>query len=177
MKLCALFRNHRNLGLFVSAASAGALSFAWTLQYAFNKLPCPLCYYQRYPYMANFFVGLLAAALAKKAPKLAFALLLAAGTVFLGGASIAMFHIGVEHDWWHGLSTCGGGVAPPAGATIQELQEYFKNAPIVDCRVAGWSLLGVSMTEQNFLLSVFLSGFTYFHAIKGYLDARKAKQA
>lgn len=166
-KICDFFCNHRNLGLFVTAVSAGAIGFALTLQYAFNKLPCPLCYYQRYPYFANIVIGLLAAALAKKAPRLAYLLLLLAATVFVAGGGIAMFHIGVEHGWWEGLSTCGAGIGPPANATIEELKAYFNNAPIVDCRVPGWSLLGVSMTEQNLIFSLFLAFFTFFHAIKG----------
>lgn len=171
-KLCDFFCQQKNLALFVTAASAGAIGFAWTLQYGFNKLPCPLCYYQRYPYFANIAIGILAVALAKKAPKIAHFLLLLAALVFLGGAGIAMFHIGVEHGWWEGLSTCGAGIGPPVGATIEELKEYFSKAPIVDCRVPGWSLFGVSMTEQNLIFSLFLSSFTFFHAIRG---ARVAK--
>jgi disulfide bond formation protein DsbB len=166
-KISDFFCQQRNLGLLVAAASAGAIGFAWTLQYGFNKLPCPLCYYQRYPYFANIAIGLLAVVLAKTSPRLAFLLLLLAATVFTASAGVAVFHIGVEHGWWEGLSTCGAGIGPPANATIEELKEYFKNTPIVDCRVPGWSLLGVSMTEQNFLYSLFLSFFTFFHAIKG----------
>lgn len=174
-KICEFFCNHFNLALFVSAMSGAALCFAWTLQYGFNKLPCPLCYWQRYPYMVNFFVGLVAAVLAKKAPKLGFYVLLLAGAVFAVNIGISFFHIGVEQGWWKGLTTCGGGVGPPEEATVEELMKYFENAPIVDCRVAGWSLFGVSMTQQNFIFSIFLTVFTYYHAIKGYLDARKKK--
>lgn len=176
-KISAFFCDRFNLGLFVAGMSGAALGFAWILQYVFHKLPCPLCYWQRYPYMANFFIGLLVVALAKKAPKLAFYLLLLAGSVFAAGGGIAGFHIGVEQDWWAGLTTCGGGVAPPENATIEELMEYFKNAPIVDCRRAGWSLFGVSMTQQNFIFSVFLTVFTFYHAIKGYRDGKNKTQA
>lgn len=176
-KFCDFFCNHRNLGLLVAAASAGALCFAWILQYGFHKLPCPLCYMQRYPYMVNFFVGLLAAILTKKFPRAAFAVLLLAGVTFAVNIGISFFHVGVEHDWWPGLSTCGGGVAPPEGATMEEMMKYFENAPIVDCKVAGWRLFGISMTEQNFMLSVFLTVFTFFHAIKGYRNAKNKTQA
>ena len=173
-KICNFFCDFRNLGLSVSGISIAALGFAYTLQYAFNKLPCPLCYIQRYPYMINIVLGLLAAVLARKAPKLAVAVLMLSGLAFLAGAGVASFHIGVEQGWWEGLKTCGGGVGPPQGVSIEELQKYFEHAPIVDCRRAGWSFLGVSMTEQNFLASLFLAFFTFFHGMKGRSHGKKA---
>ena len=176
-KLCDLFLIHRNLALFVAGISIASLCFAWTLQYGFNKLPCPLCYMQRYPYMANVFVGLLGAALAGKYPRATFLVLLAAGAVFSSGVAISGFHVGVEQGWWPGLSTCGVGGGPPPNATMEELKKYFQDAPIVDCRRAGWSFLGVSLTQWNFLASIFYTGFTFFHAIKGFKNGKAAPKA
>jgi disulfide bond formation protein DsbB len=176
-KLSTFFENPRHLGLLVAAVSLASLCFAWTLQYAFHKLPCPLCYMQRWPYEANCLIGLIAAVLAGKYPRAAFAALLAAGLAFGVGVGISGFHIGVEHDWWEGLKTCGLNVGPPPNATMEELKKYFENTPIVDCKVAGWRFLGVSLTEWNFLASLFWMIFTFFHAIKGRPHGQAAPKA
>lgn len=175
-KLCDYFCNHRNLGLLVAAASAGALGFAYTMQYVFNKLPCHLCYEQRKPYMVIIALGLLAAVIAKAKPRVSFALLLLSGVALLVGTGIAGFHFGTEMKWWPLAAGCGGeGAIPDPNLTMEELMEYFKNRPIVRCDVPGWVFLGISMTGWNFLYTTGLAAFTFFHAIKGYLNARKTK--
>lgn len=167
-KLCDFFCDHRNLSLFVAGASIVVLGTALIMHYGFNILPCHLCYLQRKPYWATIALGILGFLGAKKAPRATFVLLLLAGATFLYGAGMAFFHTGVEHGWWETLKGCGGeGATLPANATVEELKEYLKNRPIVDCRVPGFKLLGFSLTEYNLLGSTVLSLFTFFHAIKG----------
>lgn len=164
--------NLRNLGLSIFSVSIFTLSVVYLLQYGFNILPCPLCYEQRKPYMLNIILGLITALVANKSPRSAFFTLMLCGTSFIIGIGIAAFHIGVEHAWWEGLSTCGGGVGPPQNVSVEELVEYFKNAPIVDCRV-GWKFLGISLTEYNLVFSVFFAAVTFYYAIKGRKHGQK----
>lgn len=177
-KLVAIFSNHRNLGLLVAAGGSAALGFAYTMQYVFNKLPCHLCYVQRKPYFVVIALGILAALLARKFPRVTFALLLLAGCALLVDMGIAGFHFGTEMKWWPLLDGCGGeGAIPDPNLSMDELMKYFENRPIVRCDVPGWVFLGLSMTGWNFLYATGFAAFTFYHAIKGYLDARKKKQS
>jgi disulfide bond formation protein DsbB len=167
-KICDFFCNPRNLALFVAGASLLALCSAWIMQYGFDILPCHLCYMQRRPYLGNIALGLLSFLAAWKYPRAAFALLLLAGFVFLVNSGLAFYHFGTEQKWWPLGEGCGGeGNAPPLGLSLEELQEYFRNRPMVRCDVPGFVLFGISLTGYNFLLSTFLAAFTFFHAIKG----------
>ncbi|MDE1152810.1 MAG: disulfide bond formation protein B [Micavibrio sp.] len=168
-KISAYFSHPRNLALFVIAMSAFALGFAYTAQYAFHILPCHLCYEQRKPYIINIALGLLALAGLKAAPRATIALLVLAGVAFTANIGLAAFHVGVEYGWWEGLTTCGGdgAIADFSKMTVEEMNSYFANQPIVRCDVAGWRLFGISMTGYNFMYAVFCSAFIFFHLAKG----------
>lgn len=157
---------HKNLGFLVAAAGVAALSFAYVAQYGFNLQPCILCLYQRKPYFAVIILGLLAAWLSDKKPRLSFGLLLLSALSFAIGAGIAGFHTGVEQGWWKGLEACGD-AALPENASLAELQRYVMNRPIVRCDVAAWKLFGLSMSNYNFMLSSFLAGVTAWLAARG----------
>lgn len=177
-KLSDIFSRPLNLALFVAAVSIIALGSALIMQYQFNILPCHLCYEQRKPYWATIPLGILAALLAKKWPRASLALLLLAGAAFLVNMGISFFHIGVEQKWWNGLVGCGGeGATLPEGASIEELKKYLANRPIVRCDVPGFVLFGISLTGYNFLLSTFMTVFTFFHTIKGIKREKAAPKA
>lgn len=177
-KICDYFCDLRHLALFVAGMSILALGSALIMQYGFNILPCHMCYLQRKPYWATIPLGLLAFAMSKKSPRLTFALLLLAGTAFVVNMGLSLFHVGVEQSWWPPLEGCGGeGATLPENATIEELKEYLKNRPIVDCRVPGFVLFGISLTGYNFLFSTFMAVFTFFHSIKGYKRVKAAPKA
>jgi len=166
-KLFDILTRQRNLALFVVVTSVAALAFAYTAQFGFNLLPCHLCYEERKPYWLNIALGILAFSLATRKPKWSSYLLFLAGFSFFADAAIALFHVGTEQSWWKGLESCGGdGAAPPAGMSIEELQKYFANRPIVNCGVPT-RLLGVSMATYNMIYVAGLSAVTFYFAWKG----------
>ena len=177
-KICDYFCDLRHLALFVAGVSIFSLGSALVMQYGFNILPCHLCYEQRKPYWATIALGFAAWAAFKKSPKATFILLLLSGAAYAANIGISFFHIGVEQGWWKGLIGCGGeGATLPENATIEQLKEYLKNRPIVQCDIPGFVLFGISLTTYNFMLSVFLTVFTFFHAIKGYKSVKAAPKA
>jgi disulfide bond formation protein DsbB len=126
--------------------------------------------------MAIIVLGLLAAALAKKFPKVTFGLLLLSVAALVYGSYTAAFHFGTEQQWWPLNEGCGGeNVVPDPDMPIEELIKYMQDRPIIRCDVPCCIFLGISMTGWNFLYSTGLIVFTLFHSIKGYLDARKNK--
>jgi disulfide bond formation protein DsbB len=160
-KIIAFFTDYKNLSLTVALVSFAALAFAYTTQYVFNHQPCPLCLWQRKPYFLAILFGLLA--FTTKKEKLFLSL---AGLSFMTGAVIAGFHTGVEQAWWKGLDSCSD-TSLPEGVSLEEMQKYLMNRPIVRCDVPGWVFLGISMTAYNFMLSWTLALFTFFFTFRG----------
>ncbi len=161
----AFFEKPRNLALFLTLASAGILAFVLVTQYVFGHEPCILCRYQRIPYYAVLVIGFFAAALAGLKPKWTFGLLVLSGFAFMSGLGISGYHIGVEQNWWLGPKTCGSPL--PDNATLEEFTAYIMNKNIVDCSVASWTFLGLSMTMYNFLTSLVLTIFTFTMTWRG----------
>jgi disulfide bond formation protein DsbB len=140
-----------------TGAALAALCVAWIAQYAFGLAPCELCYWQRYGYWAAIALGIFAIAMPARTAKRTLGLWLL-GLAFLATAGIALFHVGVEQQWWKGLATCSGQIG--AGMTAEELAAAIENAPIVRCDEPAWTLFGVSMAGYNLLLALALAIFT-----------------
>lgn len=88
------------------------------------------------------------------------------GLIFLIGAGLAGYHVGVEYKWWAGPSGCGGGtgLADNTEALLQALQ----NEKIVRCDEVAFTLFGLSMAGYNFLASLGLAALSGL----GYAAAR-----
>ena len=145
--------------LFASATVLGAALFS---QYAGGLEPCVLCVYQRAPYAAA--IALAAAGFAMARDRRAVGGLHGlAAAVFLIGAGIAAYHVGVEWRWWAGTEACAGAGAGGA-RSVDELRAQIMSAPAVRCDEVAWSLFGVSMAGYNFLVSLALAGFSVLAA-------------
>jgi disulfide bond formation protein DsbB len=142
--------------LMVFTASVVILLTAFGFQYIGGLQPCILCWWQRYPYVVTIVLALAAAALAARR-KPAAALLALCGLVFLAGAGIAAFHVGVEQHWWQGTAECGANFGP--AGSIEELRRRLEGQAMVRCDDIAWSLFGLSMAGYNFLLSLGLAAF------------------
>ncbi len=153
----------RQASLMVLAASAAILLAAFAFQYIGGLQPCILCWWQRYPYMVTIVVALIAVALAPARPPVARALLGFCAIVFLVGAGIAAFHVGVEQHWWQGTAECGANFGP--AGSIDELRRRLLAQDVVRCDAIAWSLFGISMAGYNFLLSLALAVFA-IHAAR-----------
>lgn len=139
------------------AASVAMLGGAWAFQLFGGLQPCPLCLYQRWPYwVVIVFAGLAVLAGRRLAPGALAFFAAISGLVFLAGAGVAAFHVGVEQHWWEGLSTCGG-VHNDPNMSIEELKAKLFATPLVRCDDVAWSLFGISMAGYNLIASVILA--------------------
>src|SRR5262249_1824010 len=155
---------------FVALASIVVLGSALASQYVGGLRPCELCYWQRYPYWATIALGVLGVISARWNAKLAAALTALAGTVFLVGAGIAFFHVGVEQHWWAGTSACGASGGPIN--SIDDLRRMAENGPIVRCAEPAWTMAGISMAGYNMLVSLALAAIAFFGAPRMVADAK-----
>jgi disulfide bond formation protein DsbB len=147
----------RLASLMVLTSSAAILLAAFAFQYVGGLQPCILCWWQRYPYMVTIVLALIAVALAPARPPVARALLGLCAVVFLVGAGIAAFHVGVEQHWWQGTAECGANFGP--AGSVDELRRRLLAQAVVRCDDITWSLFGISMAGYNFLLSLVLAVF------------------
>ena len=150
----------RTLAAGLLLASAAILGAALAFQYLGGLQPCVLCIWQRYPYAATMALAAGAAALAASgnAPW-ARGLLALCGLVFLAGAGVALFHVGVEQHWWAGTSACAGVVGE--AATVEELKRQLLGRAVARCDAIPWSFLGLSMAGWNLLLSLGLAAISF----------------
>jgi len=149
----------RAVAVMQMAVSVLSLAAAYTAQYGFNLQPCILCLYQRVPFavvIALSIIGLFVPARAARA------LVALSGTVFLAGAAIAFFHVGVEQHWWEGTSSCG---ATLHQGSIEDLRAQIMGAPIVKCDTPAWTLFGVSMAGYNLVMSLGLALASFYAAL------------
>ncbi|HET6521646.1 MAG TPA: disulfide bond formation protein B [Geminicoccaceae bacterium] len=138
--------------LVLLLASALALAAALGFQYLGGLAPCPLCVYQRWPYVAV--MALAAATPFAPRPR---ALLALCALVLAGNAALAGYHVGVERGWFALPEGCQ--VAAGAGArTVEELRAMLvERAP--RCDEVAWSLLGLSMAAWNGAVALGLALF------------------
>ena len=136
------------------AASAAILGGAYAFQYIGGLEPCSLCLYQRVPYWVAIGLGLAALVLARwrRLPGLVMGGIAA---VFLVGAGLALYHVGVEQQLIAGPQACSAG--PGEATTIEALRAQLLARPVVRCDQVPWSLFGVSLAGYNAILSLALA--------------------
>jgi disulfide bond formation protein DsbB len=98
--------------LLLALVSAAILLAALALQFLDGLAPCPLCIWQRWPYVALVALGVIGW---RWRPR---ALLGIATLVLLGGAGLAAYHVGIEQGWWALPGGCTGAspVSPPTAS-------------------------------------------------------------
>jgi len=142
---------------FLALVGIGALVMAYTAEYAFGLEPCILCLLQRIPYALIALIGWVGL----KRPHWLWAgnLTAIAGFVFLAGAGLAIYHVGVEQHWWLSATGCGGEVGKAVSAS--DLTAMLQQKPPKACDEVDWTLFGVSMASYNAFFSLVLAGITF----------------
>ena len=147
--------------LFGSIVPLGGALFS---QFVLGYPPCPLCMWQRWPYLLPLLAGLLALVFFRGgavappprppslrgrslgSPRVPSNVLLCVGA--LGWAitgSIAAYHVGIEHGWWQGEAGCSAGAIGGG-----DIRAQIMNAPLVACNQVSLRILGLSMANWNF---------------------------
>ncbi len=157
--MSATARAHALLLIGPTALLAGALAF----QHLGGLAPCEMCRWQRWALLGALAPALLALATPGRLRR---ALLGLSAGAALVTAAIALWHMGVERQWWPSPTPCAapptaaGGPGGFAGSLI--------GAPIVRCDAVPWSLAGLSMAGWNMVLTLLMSG-----AALTWLNARR----
>jgi disulfide bond formation protein DsbB len=143
--------------LAIVLASLAVLTAAFTAQYLFGIEPCVLCLYQRVPYGATAVLAVGGVSFAGEG-RMAGMIVGLCGVVFLTGAGLAFYHVGVEQHWWGSIAACGGGA--PGDMTVEQLRAGLAAQPPKPCDQVDWTLFGVSLAGYNVLSSLSLAAFS-----------------
>jgi len=144
--------------------ATAALAAALTSQYAFGLLPCPLCIYQRIPYVVVICLALLGLVL-RGNTRLATLLVGLCGLAFCIGSGLALYHTGVEQHWWAGPASCSGGIGT-ANSVEDLISQLSRPIKVPACDEVAWSLFGISMAGYNLLASIALATFSLVTALR-----------
>lgn len=138
----------RHLPLLAAAGSLALLLAALFFQYVWGLAPCALCIWQRWPHVLAVAAG--AGALVSP-----WASLFGLGAT-LWGAGIALYHSGIEQDWWDGPASCTAS-NDIGSLTVEELMAQIEAAPLIRCDEIAWNFLGLSMANWNGLATLGLA--------------------
>ncbi|TCT02059.1 disulfide bond formation protein B [Aquabacter spiritensis] len=154
-------RSPRTACLIVTLGAVFALGAAWYFQIVVGLAPCPLCLYQRLPYYAAIPISFAATILGARGYRVAprAGLWLLAALMFVD-AGIAMYHAGIEWQFWQGPTTCSG--ATPVA--VSDIMSALKTAHVPRCDEAAWRLMGLSMAGWNALIACALAGIAVWGA-------------
>jgi disulfide bond formation protein DsbB len=143
----------RGIPLGLLAASVAVIVGALLFQYVGGLQPCELCLFQRWPYFAVIALCFLAVLVGnRRASRAASAL---AAIIFLAGAVLAFYHVGVEQRWFAGPASC---TAPAlTAASVADLRAQLLGTPPVRCDEVQWSLFGISLAGWNLVMSLALA--------------------
>lgn len=137
------------------AASICVLLSALVIDKILGFDPCILCIYERIPYgIVALICGVGYFSDAKHRWIFLWLIALSAAV----GAGIAIFHTGVEREWWSPTSHCTPHVHLNDSTTMEDFLSQLDKAPIGDCTKPALKILGLSLAEINVILNLLLLG-------------------
>lgn len=146
----------RTILLLISVICLSALVFALTAETVFKVVPCAMCIYERYIYVALLVVAI--AGIIKLPPLMTHSVCM---VISLAGAALTTYHIGVELHWWEGFAAC---IAPKGlkAQTIEEMRLAIESEPFVPCDQIGWRIFGIPATWWNLIIMIALTKLSGF---------------
>jgi disulfide bond formation protein DsbB len=139
-----------SVGILASAFSAENMGFS----------PCPLCIYQRYPYVFLIIVGALA--LIDKSHHLLW--LIAIILIEFANLALSGYHSSIELGFLPPLESCHSNLYN-SNMSLQEIESHINITPASDCSKPSVVILGISMAQWNYvfnLILVTISTMVYF---------------
>jgi disulfide bond formation protein DsbB len=141
--------------LLLALASGAILLSVLALQYLGDLPPCPLCIWQRWPYVGAAALGLLGW---RWQPRV---LLAFAALALLVGAGLGVYHLGVEEGWWALPAGCAAGAS---AQSVEDLRRLLAEAPPA-CDQVSFTFLGLSLAGWNVVASLALAAYAIAAAL------------
>jgi disulfide bond formation protein DsbB len=156
-----MVKNSKNLLIkFIFLISVIALVSAFFIEYVLGHQPCNLCILERIPYLLALIIILLNFKFSHFEKFFILLLII----IFLVGAIISLYHLGIELGFIQESLVCDLKSASDLLSKeeiLKQLQE--KN---VSCKDVTFKIFGLSLTSYNILISLLITisaGKTYFN--------------
>lgn len=150
--------------LLVCSAS---LASAFFVEYVMHLDACPLCIYQRFPYLVLLCIALVAMQndCTRPGEKRIF-LYPWYMMCFLASIIIASYHTGVERGLFELSSLCKPIISLQQNTSANDFRLMLDSIPIARCDKPALVVLELSMTEWNLLFNIFLLTITTMVRVK-----------
>lgn len=141
--------------------SVFGLCFAFFVEYIMQLAPCPLCVYQRFPYLVLIMLSIISL-INERTDYTKYYVLIILSSILLAG-----YHTGVERGIFELSSMCKPLVSISSNTPIEEFTKMLYSEPIATCSKPALVILNLSMTEWNLILNItLLVYFATFQKIK-----------
>ncbi|MDB2358772.1 disulfide bond formation protein B [Candidatus Pelagibacter bacterium] len=156
-----MVKNIKNLLIkLIFLISVIALVSAFFIEYVLGHQPCNLCILERIPYLLAIIIILLNFKFSHY--EKFFILLLS--IIFLAGAIISLYHLGIEQGFIQESLVCD----LKSGSNLLSKEEILKQLQekSVSCKDVTFKIFGLSLTSYNILISLlitFSTGKIYFN--------------
>lgn len=134
------------------AISVFALIVAYYVEYIMHITPCPLCIYQRFPYLILIKLSITALIIKGISKYTTVCVIL----TLLCASLLAGYHTAIERGIVEPSALCATLIRIPPHLSVHAVKEIFENQPIATCTQAPLRIFSLSMTEWNLLLNFWL---------------------
>lgn len=141
--------NLKNQHVIIIIISVISLLTAYLAEYIFLLTPCPLCVYQRFPYLIFIMLGIISLSSQYSYRKYYI-------TVTIIAIIIAFYHTGIERGIFELSSFCKPLVSVGDNISVADFKKMLYHKEIALCNKPALVIFGLSMTEWNLLLNIFL---------------------
>jgi disulfide bond formation protein DsbB len=156
-----MLSNFRNPYIVLLILSVLALYFAYFVEYIMGLSACPLCIYQRFPYL--IFIGLSIVAISEKQSQKYNIYLIV--TAFIS-IILAGYHSGVERGIFEMSSFCKPLISITNNLSVSDFKKILYGQELGLCNKPALVIFSLSMTEWNLLFNLAL--FTIFFMYRNY---------
>ena len=141
--------NLKNQHVIIIIISVISLLTAYLAEYIFLLTPCPLCVYQRFPYLIFIMLGIISLSSQYSYRKYYI-------TVTIIAIIIAFYHTGIERGIFELSSFCKPLVSVGDSISVADFKKMLYHKEIALCNKPALVIFGLSLTEWNLLLNIFL---------------------
>ena len=124
---------------------------AFVIEYGFDHQPCKLCLYERIPYFLSILLIIKILFIKKYERVTLFALSL----IFIGSATLAFYHFGIEQGFVSESFVCETRNLSETLSKEQLLEQLKQNN--ISCKDVSFRILGMSLAAINTIFSLILS--------------------
>ena len=147
-----MLKREKNLILIVILFFVSlVLISAFVIEYGFDHQPCKLCLYERIPYFLSILL-IIKILFIKKYERVT---LLALSLIFIGSATLAFYHFGIEQGFVSESFVCETRNLSETLSKEQLLEQLKQNN--ISCKDVSFRILGLSLAAINTIFSLVLS--------------------